>query len=453
MHLDTVRFQFLADALHGTGGFRPRTTRGFDNQAALISPTYLVQYPREGDAKFARRNEVAWYANDLGAACARFAGYLAKRPPSRQTDNPLLKAFIDDCNWKGDALNVFWSGFTVEAKARGCHLLLVDMPRAPGATIAEQLDARAIPYLLPIAPEAVAAIEVNEQGLVDHCEIASADGTHRGWDVARWWVRQGERIIEEGEHGLDTCPVLAFAESEFPHEGEFSQIADLARRLFNLHSELDEILRAQTFSLLTYQVPPEQGHLFDATVVAGQIGTHNMLVHSGATPTFIAPPDGPATIYLARIAALEEKIRRIGHLVEAPEQAESGVALTIRFQQLNSALAHWAGKLADLELRVWALVTRWLGLPFESVSSTWDDDYAITDVAAELNTLAAMQMAGFSEVTLAAKRQQIVALDLAGLPDDELTALLDAEGEAAHERVEVATQGEEIATQEDELSA
>lgn len=449
MPLDTARFRFLSDALHGEGGFRPRVALDATGAAVLAGATYLVQYPREGEAKFARRNEVAWYANDLGAACGRFAGYLAKRPPQRQTNNPLLAAFIDDCNWKGDTLDVFWAAFTVEAKARGCLLLLVDMPRELGASVADQLTRRAIPYLVPIAPEAVYQIELNEQGLVEMCEINGGNGLILGWDVTRWWTRKGDRILEEGEHGLGLCPVLAFAESEFPREGEFSQIADLSRRLFNLHSELDEILRAQTFSLLTYQVPPEQSGLMDIATVAAQIGTNNMLVHSGATPAFIAPPDGPATIYLARIAAMEEKIRRIGHQVEAPEQAESGVALTIRFQQLNSALSHWASKMADLELRVWVLVTRWLGLPFESVSSTWDDDYAITDVTAELNTLAAMQMAGFSEATQAAKRQQIVALDLAGLPDDELTALLDAEGEAAHER-EVATQAEEVATQAEE---
>ena len=436
MHLDTARFRFLADALHAEGGFRPRLGMSAVGAPALAGPSYLVQYPREGDEKFARRNEVAWYVNDLGSACQRFVGYLAKRPPQRQTDNPLLAAFIDDCNWRGDALDVFWSMFGVEAKARGSMLLLVDMPRdsdlAP--TVGASLELRRFPYLVAIEPERVVALDLTEQGTVARLEIRDGD-TIRGWDADGWWVRQGDRTLDSGTHPLGVCPVLAFAENEFPRPGEFSQIADLSRRLFNLNSELDEILRAQTFSLLTYQIAPEQAGMLAIDEVAAQISTHNLLVHTGATPAFIAPPDGPATIYLARIAALEQRIKEIGYNVEPSSQRqESGVALTLRFQALNAALAHWASRMSDLELRVWDLVTRWLGLPFESVTATWDDDYAIADIGDELEKLGSMQLSGFSEATLAAKRQQIVSLDLAGLGDEELAALLEAEGEAAHER-------------------
>lgn len=434
MHLDTARFRFIADALNGAGGFRPRVSAG-SGAPVLSGPTYLIQYPREGAEKFARRNEVAWYVNDLGAACGRFAGYLAKRPPQRQTDNPLLKTFIDDCDWRGNALDIFWGSFTIEAKARGSMLLLVDMPASTPANQADQIAGRVVPYLLQIRPEEVVEIELDEQGRVSLCEIYGGEGQIRGWDDASWWVRKGESRIAEGEHPLGTCPVLAFAEREFPGEGELSQIADISRRLFNLHSELDEILRAQTFSLLTYQIPPEQLATLDVATIAAQIGTHNMLVHGGATPAFIAPPDGPANIYLQRIDAMEKRIKDVGHFIEpSGTRAESGIALELRFQQLNSSLSHWAGRMADLELRVWNLVTRWLGLPFESVSSAWDDDYAISDITAELQKLGAMQLSGFSDATLIAKRQQIVALDLAGLPEDELSALLEAEGEASHER-------------------
>lgn len=447
MHLDTARFRFIADALHGSGGFRPRvSSSGSGIAPTLVGPSYLIQYPREGDEKFARRNEVAWYVNDLASACGRFAGYLAKRPPQRQTDNPLIATFIDDCNWKGDALDVFWSSFTIEAKARGSMLLLVDMPREQPGTLADQLARRAVPYLLPIKPEEVASIELNDQGKVERCEIYVEDGRVRGWDAAGWWVRKGEKVLDDGTHPLGVCPVLAFAENEFSREGEFSQIADLSRRLFNLHSELDEILRAQTFSLLTYQTPPEQAGLLDVATVAAQIGTHNMLVHGGQTPAFIAPPDGPAVIYMQRIAAIEERIKLIGYNVESSAQRqESGVALTLRFQSLNSALSHWAGRMSDLELRVWELVTRWMGLKFDGVSSAWDDDYAIADIRAELEKLGAMQLSGFSEATLTAKRKQIVSLDLACLGDEELTALLNAEGEGEHERepVELSMDDEE----------
>lgn len=428
MYINTARFRCIADALYGQGGFRPRV----ENTATgpvLYGDSYLIQYPREGVDKYARRNQVAWYINDLASACARFAGYLAKRPPLRRTDNPLLAAFIDDCNWRGDALNVFWSSFTMDSKARGTMFLLVDMPNS------EQLAQRNIPYLLPIKPENIISIELDARGSVTLCEVITEDGMIHGWDTAGWWVRKGLETCSKGEHSLGKCPVLAFAESEIGRDGEFSQIFDLSRRLFNLHSELDEILRAQTFSLLTYQIPAEQSGLIDVSAIAAEIGTNNMLIHTGQTPTFIAPSEGPASTYMERIKSIEERIKQIGHFIEPSSASqESGIALTLRFQQLNSSLSHFAMRLADLELRVWDLVTSWLGLSFESVSVAWDDDYAIADVKTELEKLSAMQLSGFSAATLTAKRQQIISLDLANMPVEEITALIDSEEEGAHER-------------------
>lgn len=430
MRLDTARFRFISEALHGSGGFRPLVT-GTGASLTVASATWLVQYPRESDVKFARRNEVAWYANDLASACNRFAGYLSQRKPQRDLGNPLLEAMADDCDWRGNSLDVFLSGFTIEAKARGSMLLLVDMPQrgVPGGV--QEIGVRPVPYLAAIAPEQVLDYQTDERGRLSWVEILDGDQI-RGWDATEWWTRKGDTREEQGTHGLGLCPVLAFAEGEFPGEGEFAQIADLAKRLFNLHSELDEILRSQTFSLLTLQVPPEQMN-FSAADTAQQIGTHNLLVHAGVAPGFIAPPDGPAKIYMERIAAMEEKIRRIGHMIEAPDRAESGIALKIRFQQLNAALSHWAGRMEDLERRVFDLACRWLGIPNRTAIS-WDDDYALTDVTAELEVLSSMQMTGFSDATLREKRKQIVVLDFATLEDDELTALLDAEDEAVHER-------------------
>jgi len=430
--VDITRFNFIAEALHGGGGFRPVVS---GDPPSLRGKSHLIQYPREGDDKFARRNEVAWYANDLMAASKRFAGYLAKKSPQRDVGGgELLKAFLKDCDWRGNALDVFWSGFTIEAKARGCMLLLVDMPRQSVDDQGEQIAQRVFPYLVPIPPERIDEYETDERGRIAKVEIHDGD-VIRGWNTTQWWVRKGDRDIEREDHGLGRCPILAFSESgNFPDEGEFAQIADLAKRLFNLHSELDEILRAQTFSLLTYQVPPESMSQVDTGKVASEVSTHNMLIHTGDSPGFIAPPDGPARIYMERIAQMEEKIRRIGHVVEAPEKTESGIALTIRFQQLNSALSDWAGRMEDLERRVWDLFHLWLGNKQHSTEVNWDDDYAIADVAAELETLGGYQTGGFSDETLQAKRKQIIGLDFASFSEDKMAELLASEDEGSHER-------------------
>lgn len=433
MSLNAARFKFVAEALSGTGGFLPIVNKDGTGQAISIpyGASHLVQYPRESSAKFARRNEVAWYENHLLPACQRFVGYLSKKPPIREINAPLLESFALDCNWRGEDIDVFWQGFMLDAKARGCMLLLVDMPRTLPASEAEQVEQRAFPYLVPILPERVTKYEVNPRGrlsFVEYSDTLEGVQVTRGWSASRWWVRRGDVELDGDDHPLGICPVLAFSEgSEFPFFGPFTQIADLSKRLFNARSELDEILRSQTFSLLTYQVPPEQSHQFDAKTTAEAIGTHNMLIHAGDTPSFIAPSEGPANTYLESIAHIERTISRVALAIELPERqsAQSGLALQIRFETLNSALTAFARRMEDTERAVWELVSRWLNLS-EVAMVEWSKDYALADLGAEMQTLADMIASGMPGEVIAQQKKTIVQLAFPALPQDDMSDLLTA---------------------------
>jgi hypothetical protein len=416
MNISTARFKFIANALNGSGGFK--------------DGSYIIKYPRESDEKYERRKEIAWYVNDLKEACLRFVGYLSRKSPSRILNNDLLDLFAQDCDWQGNSLDVLWSDFTIDAKARGIMLLLVDMPAA------NQETDRTFPYIASIVPEIVDKYEVNERGLITWIEITGTtivDGKTvdilRGWDITKWWVRKGTTFLSQGDHNLGVCPVISFAESTFPLEGSFAQIADVSKRLYNARSELDEILRSQTFSILTYQTPPQQMIPLDVATVAGQIGTNNMLIHSGETPSFVAPPSGPSDIYIKVIADLQDKIGSIGHILE-PIAGDTGIALNYKFQQINSALSQWATKLLDTERKIWDLVCLWLGLENKTQIS-WERDFSTTDLTNELNILAAMQTGGFSIETLGAMRKRILGLAFPAIPDEQMAELMNAEDQAS----------------------
>ncbi len=145
----------------------------------------------------------------------------------------------------------------IEAKARGSMLLLVDMPAQGMET------ERTWPALTAIPPERITKFTRTATGAlasVAFSDTQRVDGedvtVERIYDTEGWRVLAGEKVLEQGQHTLGACPILAFTESGlFPNEGEFATLADLSKRLYNLRSELDEILRAQTFSLLTYKVP------------------------------------------------------------------------------------------------------------------------------------------------------------------------------------------------------
>lgn len=450
MSLDTARFRFIADALDGAGVFRPSVTYDSEGRAVSVNSTAIVQYPRESKEKFARRNDVAWYENHMLSSCRRFVGYLAKKPPLRDVGNPLLEDFAADCNWRGDSLDVFWQGFMVEAKARGSMLLLVDMPASEAQTMAEQREMRFFPYLVTIKPEDVTNYSLDDRGRLSVVEYGTTwDGRPaiKGWDIERWWVKQEGKEVAGDQHNLGLCPVIAFSENgDFPSFGDFAQIADISKRLFNARSELDEILRAQTFSLLHYHVPQDQ-HDFNASSVAEAIGTHNMLIHRGDAPGFIAPPSGPAEIYLDTISKLEEALKRVALVVEAPEEqsAESGLALTIRFQALNSALTGFARKMEDFERRMWDVACAWLNLPSDRVTVEWAKDYALADIQMELQVLGAMQAQAFPDEAIRQQQKQVAALAFSTAPPDEFQAIIDAIDESGSEVVPESGNDDQVA--------
>lgn len=421
--LDVSRFQFLAEALTGSGGF--------------ANGAYLVRYPREDDAKFERRQEIAWYANALRPACQRFVGYLTKRPVQRNFPHPLFASFSAACTWRNDSLDVFWAEFMIEAKARGSLLLIVDRPRegSPEAAL------RQTPYLIALPPERVVEYTLDATGqlaMITLSDTQEIDGElqaiERIYDTDGWRIEAQGQVIAQGQHRLGVCPVLLFTETgDFPQVGSFATIADLSKRLYNLRSELDEILRAQTFSLLAYPVTETQAASLDPQAIAQVISTHNLLLHYGASPQFIAPPEGPATIYLNVIERLENLIREAALYVDpASNSQESGIALQMRFQALNSALVHFARRMEDLERRLWDLISRWLGL--NTVTEIqWDNDYSLADLKLEIEVAQNMAALGAPPAYQVAKMQQLIALDLANLDPDQLATILAQAGEVTQE--------------------
>lgn len=444
--MNVSRFAKISAALHGTGGFAPSVVYDVDGKPINVaSSTYLTAYPRESDGKFAGRNAIAWYVSPLAHAVGNFVNFMTQRTPMRDLPHELYAAVADDADMRGNDIDTFWYGFMVEARARGTMLLLVDMPAVNPQSMGDQIRQRAVPYLMAIAPEMLKKWQIGNDGKFDWATLPMsytfADGSQKtcDWTFDRvgWRVTVDGKVIDGGDHGLNECPLLIFSESpgDFPTFGAFSPIADIAVRLFNAQSELDEILRSQTFSLLTMQVTDSatDDQKLAAAKIAGQtIGTQNLLVHTGNTPAFIAPPDGPAQIYTELIKDLRAQADEIGLNIKAPQSRESGIALQMRYMRLNAALGSFARRMEDFEARAWSIVQQYLGL---SVSPTvnWSDDFQLADIKVELEILGSMQLSGMPQEVIAKQQQRIVSLQFPSVAPDEMDELIQSINESALE--------------------
>lgn len=437
LNASAPRFRFISHALRLAAGFRPSISRDASGSPVSAGETYLIKYPRESAERFASRNELTRMDSPLAHHTGRFVSFLTLRAPQRQTANALYDALIDDADGKGNSLDVFWHQFMFEAKARGSMLLLVDMPRVLPSSLQAQVQQRVAPYLTPIFPEDVIEYELGDDGRFSSVSFAGRCVDDAGqshdcvwiFDAMTWRAvsvdRRRETIIG-GQHALGICPVLAFTEAgDFPHFGSFAAIADLMFDLFNLYSELRDLLRSQMFSVLTVQVPPEasaDAKIEAARVIGQTLGTSNMLMHSGATPQFVAPPNGPAEVYLKVIERQRALIDEIGLNVASPNQRESGISMQMRFHAVNSALAAFAQRMEDFERRVWDVARQWLGFS-DAPQIAWPRTFDVIDTAAELESLAAMIATNMPDRVLAAQQRRIIEQQFGNYDKDTLDSL------------------------------
>ncbi len=402
-------------------------TQAYDGNGGFGDGSHIERYTRESDDKYKARKKVAYYTNLFRQKVARYTGYLYRERPTRTTSQKLIKTIFDDADKRGNSLDVFMASFASQAKVRGSMLVLIDMPKELPTTLKEQLDQRALPYLVPIAPERVTKYKIDPFGKFEFIQykdtIDQSTATERKvveveryYDTTTWKVISGDEILEQGTHDLGLCPMLQFSETGiYPAIGEFTQIADLAKRHYNLKSELDEILRSQTFSILTIQhSTPKDIEL--------HIGTDNAIGYTKDVdrPDFIAPPAAPAEIYQREIATIEETINRIAYDVDTHKSQESGIALQIKFQGLNGSLGNFAMRLQDLEERIFQIVCLYLGTK-NDITIRYPTEFNIVDVQEEIAILESIKSLGYTLPHYEkAKLERIIKTDLGGISEEEM---------------------------------
>jgi len=338
------------------------------------------------------KKEIAYYTNVFASKVNRFVGYIYKKLPIRNTNNKIIIQILNDVNMRGDNINVFMQNFATLAKVTGVGVVLIDMPSSLSNNLQDQLQNRELPYLVDINPSNITEYTVDNFGKfesVSFTDYMLIDGEReqitRTYDKTSWSVKKEDTLINGGEHNLGVCPVLFLSErGKFNSIGEFSSVAKLQKRHYNLQSELDEILRYQTFPVLTMQGDLDDN---DIKVSNDSIILYDREVNS---PNFIAPPSAPAELYQSRIKEIEYQISSVCYDTTTNQLQESGIALDIKFQGLNSALSTYSTQLEDFENRVFDVICRYLQLN-NDISISYPKTFSIIDINQEVQIFSQMK--------------------------------------------------------------
>lgn len=431
--ISQTNYSFLEDSYTGGGGFD--------------DGSYLIQYIREDTDKFTRRMEASWYPNFVKKVWSSYLSHLFKRGPVRLADgNDLFVTFIDDCDRRGTHLDAYMRQAARLAGLLGTVWLILDSPADIGANKAEQREKRGFPYLVLRTPAdledwtvddvgALVRIVFREPGEKDQYRIYEPEG----WKIAE--SPDGTKVISSGSYDLGgLLPIIPLHSTEPLKPTDITAapwvwpIAVANWELFNKVSELDEILRAQTFSVLTLPV------VEDADIKRYEkmtLSTETGLVYNaegGGKPEYLAPPDGPARVYMDWIGALIEKIYKLSGLeftggAKATAGA-SGVALSFQFQEANNNL----GSLAELCEKAERLMAKLFGLwtkrEVKDLSISYPRDFNVVDLEAEVKRgLDALTM-GISETFDQELKKSLARRLLGQGVADETLARIDKEIEA-----------------------
>lgn len=371
-------YSLLNNAYYGDGGF--------------LNGKYLVQHPRESSEKYQQRLALAYYLNYTSPCVNAHVDPIFKRDPQREYSGAitaLWEDFAKDTDLAGTDLNTLVKRWAVAAKLYGIGYVVCDNALQPGSTIGEILASKKRPYAYLLDPDRVKEIKVDNNGKIIYFSFLERDPkskrdfvrifTYKGWEL-----RDGDKIVSNGAYDFGRVPVVKLASREispfdmFP-ASEFISIAMTNRSIYNKCSWLDDILRNQTFSILTY--PTTKAEELD-------IGTDNALAYppdSRHIPSFIAPPAECATVLANQIQMLQEEIYRMAVVVNVTgvRTQSSGVAKQWDFEQTNQLLSSFAGNIDVAETELAELFALWLGSEFD-YQCNYPKDFSVSDVTTEL---------------------------------------------------------------------
>ena len=417
-------YRLMRDSYYGDGGYRG---------------AYLIPHKRETEQNYRDRQQTAYYLNHFSLIVNALVNPIFKRRPLRDwtgTASPVAEAFLEDVDGAGNDMDSFMQAAALSAKLYGAVFIVVENFQAMElpASMGEALAQRKFPYAYTLDPDRVEGVSIDKNGRVLSIKfrdtaVSSTMGGEKErtvyFDTHSWAVYEDGALVSSGEHNLGEVPVVWFP-SQHVKNGELNPtpelypIAGISCSLYNHCSWLTEILRNQTFPLLTF--PSKEA----SDLV---IGNNNALCYDGDTvrfqPGFISPPSDPAALIQSQIKTMVEEMYRMAGLTFATttKQEASGISRQWEFERTNQRLAAFAKRCAAAERKVMALVARWMGLDLE-FQATYSSDFGITDVATELKNAQAvldMQLTDQLKVEVA---KQVLSAYVPELPSDRFDAII-----------------------------
>lgn len=473
----------LLDAYSGGGGFSGSVVQsqaGYWGHAAQAysgstfdetkghKTTYLDRHPREDDPKFRSRIEVSHYPNYIQPLTDLKVSFMLAKELMVDNRPQALIDWREDVDGNGTTWDEVREELVLRSSTVGWIPVVVDMPRAPvdgdGNVVQlnrAQADALGLrPRVVPLFPANLVDYQADDTGAFDWAKIRTdhvekPDPFSEAVKVTRYTIwfpnhfEQYEVIDTDGKktvtqvtpdggerHEFGEVPIailrakaaLDDSVKGLPMHGQESIEA---RRLFNVHSELDEHIRGQVFAVLVLAMEEnEEG----GDIVVGPENGLYLDPNSTQKHYYMSPSGDIAGALETRIENIIQEIYRQARVeFSRPTSARSpisGIARKFEFAQTNAALKTLAQNLARFEEHIDALVGTALGVSADILQAetiTAHTSFDVEDLQESLQ-VAMDAITGLQVGPTASKmlRQRVIEQLLPNRNDQDV-ALIDSE--------------------------
>ena len=387
-------YTLLHDSYTGEGGFS--------------DGSYIVAHVRESDDKYKERKKLSFYLNYIQPVVDSHVNPVFSDEPSREyvDKDGLFEQFIADADSNGNSLNRVMKSYAKPAKLKACVLVVVDNYNSMPTDLKSAKDNRILPYTFKVDPELIipGECEVDERKKLVKVvyyedDYITAKGTKlkqkREWtttytaqyrqiEESQTEVKYVEVSRSEYDHGVLPC-FFFYGENNLDPtimpSSQFLQPAKVGSAIFNLCSEVREIQRKQTFSILTKPgEAPQEGET---------VGVSNVMYYAEDatnTPAFIAPPEGPANSLSQNIKDLIAEIYRMSCVSYTQQYAsgnQSGESKRWTFHITRQVLEDFAVSCEQCEMKIAKIFGAWINHDLQA-KITYSRKYGADDIDADI---------------------------------------------------------------------
>ena len=396
----------------------------------------LFAHPKEREEDYKKRIDMSYYYNFCAPVIETYTNHLFKQDVNVDFANieKIVRERENNIDRKGSSINEYRKQVAESMQIFGHTFTLVDSPTSDLTilNLKDKMDAGMFPYFVNIQPQNVLNWALDKFGnaywvLVMEQEDANSDPlmfdknkrtsrNFRLWTREEWILFSSDyEEIERGIHGLGVVPISCAYDRKSKKEEAFlgiSFIADIsfiARDIYNSCSELKQILRDQTFSILAIQ-----GDARDYPSIEVATNKGLLVPKDSHMPQYITPPPGPADTLMRHIDAQVSKIFQMAKLEGGSASfsgqtavQQSGVSKAWDFNQTNSALTSKSTSMEDAELRAWQMFAKWEGTEFDGTIE-YPDEFSVNDLKKDLDDAEQMIRMDISKTFAKELKREIV---------------------------------------------